>query len=214
MKSLAKPHPRTTLIWSQCALEAISCGKCHGSVPVISRPLSRCFPLSYRAPRLGLVCADVISRAQWTIGVPSLHLLTLCSEDARKGRWAGGDHAHPQVLLLPGPHRGSVGGKIPVPLGFLLSTPLLDMKQKATDRLMRDPILLCNWTKWFVVLQHTMNNHRPVGRWNAICRAFWLWPPFATHRRRTGVRGFILSEHLLNLEIQVTRRDKEEIKNW
>jgi hypothetical protein len=33
MKSLAKPHPRTTRVWGRCALEAISCGKCHGRVP-------------------------------------------------------------------------------------------------------------------------------------------------------------------------------------
>ena len=33
MKSLAKPHPRNTLAWGRCALEAISCGECHGSVP-------------------------------------------------------------------------------------------------------------------------------------------------------------------------------------
>ena len=33
MNSLAKPHPRTTRVWGRCALEAISCGKCHGSVP-------------------------------------------------------------------------------------------------------------------------------------------------------------------------------------
>jgi len=36
-KSLAKPHPCNTLVWGQCALEAISCGKCNGSVPT-------CFP--------------------------------------------------------------------------------------------------------------------------------------------------------------------------
>jgi len=37
MKSLAKPHPRDTLVWSQCPLEAISCGKYNWSVPACSR---------------------------------------------------------------------------------------------------------------------------------------------------------------------------------
>src|SRR6266566_10016291 len=49
-----------------------------------------------------------------------------------------------------------------VALRFLLSTRLLSMKDEATDRLMRDPILICNCTKWFVVLHHTMKKHRPV----------------------------------------------------
>ena len=88
------------------------------------------------------------------------------------------------------------------------------MKKKATDRFRRDPILLCNPTKWFVVLHHPMKDHRPVGRGKALCRAFWPGPPFATHGRRTGVRGFIVSQQALNLERQYARRNKEEMKNW
>ncbi len=88
------------------------------------------------------------------------------------------------------------------------------MKKKATDRFMGDPILLCNPTKWFVGLHHPMKDHRPVGRGKALCRAFWPWPPFATHRRRTGFRGFILSQQVLHLEIQLASRDKEEGTNW
>ena len=88
------------------------------------------------------------------------------------------------------------------------------MKKKATDRFMGDPRVLCNPTKWFVVLHHPMKDHRLVGRWKAIWRAFWPWPLFATHRRRIGVRGFILSQQALHLERQVARRNKEESKNW
>jgi len=55
-----------------------------------SRPLFRCYPLSYRPPLLCLLCADETSSAQWTICVPSLLLQTLRGEDARKGRCAGG----------------------------------------------------------------------------------------------------------------------------
>ncbi len=87
------------------------------------------------------------------------------------------------------------------------------MKKKATDRFRRDPRLLCNPTKWFGVLHHPMHDYRPVGRGKAICRAFWPWPPFANHRR-TGVRGFILSQQALNLEVQIARRNKEEGENW
>src|SRR6266699_1576000 len=101
-----------------------------------------------------------------------------------------------------------------VPLRFLLSRRLLSMKKKAPDRFRRDPRVLCNPTKWFGVLHHPMKDHRLVGRGKAIWRAFWPRPPFATHRRRTGVRGFIVSQQALNLERQVARRYKEERQNW
>jgi len=77
------------------------------------------------------------------------------------------------------------------------------MKDEATDRLMRDTILLCNSTKGFVVLHHTMNNQRPVFSGKSIVRVFGPWSPFATPRRRTGVMGFIVSQQVLDLEIQV-----------
>ena len=179
-----------------------------------SRPLSWCFQVLDRPPVLRLWCADETSSAQGTIGVPSLHLLTLRREEARKGRWAGGDHAHPQALLPSGHHRASVGGTGPVPLRFWPSTLLLHMKHEATDRFRRDPILLCNRTKWFVVLHHTMDDHRPAFSGKSVFGVFWPWSPFATHRRRTGVSGFTMSEHLLDLEIQFPRRCKEEGKNW
>jgi hypothetical protein len=47
-----------------------------------------------------------------------------------------GDHTHPRALLLPGHHRASVVGTVPVQLSFLLSTLLLDRKHDATDRFM------------------------------------------------------------------------------
>ena len=167
-----------------------------------------------RPPVLGLWCAEETSSAQGTIGVPSLHLLTLRREEARKGRWAGGDHAHPQALLPSGHHRASVGGTGPVPLRFLPSTRLLHMKHKATDGFLRDPIRGCHGTERFFLLHHAMKDHRPVGRGNAICRVFWSWSPFATHRRRVGLMGFIVSEQVLHLEIQFPRRGQEEAKNW
>jgi len=85
------------------------------------------------------------------------------------------------------------------------------MKDEATDRLMRDTILLCNSTKGFVVLHHTMNNQRPVFSGKSIVRVFRPWSPFANHRRRAGVRCFIVSQQVLHLEIQFASRGKEEI---
>ena len=165
-------------------------------------------------PLLDLCCTHETSSAQWTISVVSLHLQTLGREDARKGRWAGGDHAHLQALLLPERHRASVGGTGPVQLSFLLSTRLLDMKHDATDRFMRDTILLCNRTKWFVVLQHAMHDHWPVFSRNTVFRLFRPWSPFAHNWREAGVMGFIMSEQSLNLEIQFASRGKEEVENW
>jgi hypothetical protein len=91
---------------------------------------------------------------------------------------------------------------------------LKSMKKEATDRFRRDTILLCNWTKWFVVLHHTMNNERPVVSRKTVLRVFWPWSPFATHRRRASVRCFVVSEHVLYLQIQFARRGQEEGENW
>ena len=96
----------------------------------------------------------------------------------------------------------------------MLSMRLLRMKKEATDRFRRDPILLCNRTKWLVVLHHTMKDHRPMFSGKTVVQVFWPWPPFATHRRRTGVSGFIVSEQVLHLEIQSASRSKQEGKNW
>jgi hypothetical protein len=96
----------------------------------------------------------------------------------------------------------------------LLSTLLLDMKYDATDRFMRDTILLSNPTKWFVVLHHAMHDHRPVFRGNTIFRVPWSLSAFANKRRRAGVMCFIVSEHVLYLEVQFARGGKEEGENW
>jgi hypothetical protein len=88
------------------------------------------------------------------------------------------------------------------------------MKDEATDRFMGDPILICHLTKWFVVLHHTMDDHRPVFRGNPVFQVFWPWSPFANHRRRAGAMGFIVSQQVLDLEIQFASRSKEERENW
>lgn len=88
------------------------------------------------------------------------------------------------------------------------------MKDEATDRFLGDTILICHLTKWFAVLHHAMDDPRPVFSGNTIVRVFWPWSPLATYRRRAGVRGSTVSEHLLDLERQYARRSKEEGENW
>src|SRR2546429_2921239 len=144
--------------------------------PVLCPGAPRC----WTAPGLRLWCADGTSSAQWTICVLSLRLLRLRWEEARKGRWARGGHAYPQALLLPGRHRGSVEGKIPVPLRILLSTRLLHMKE-ATDRFMRDTKRCCHDAQRFLLLHHTMQHGRPQGSGKTVCRLLWPWPPLLDH---------------------------------
>jgi hypothetical protein len=191
---------------------------------------------------LGLWCADGTSSAQLTLPVRSLHLQKVQGEDARtmphplgkpslcraSGSWRSSastregimvaDRARQQCLPSIGTRKRACRfeGRRPasVPLRFLLSTRLLHMKHDAVDRLMRDTILICNCTKWFVVLHHTMNNHRPVFSGKSIVRVFRPWSPFVNHRRWAGVRCFIVSKQVLRLELQVARWRKEEGKNW
>jgi hypothetical protein len=88
------------------------------------------------------------------------------------------------------------------------------MKKEATDRFRRDTKLLCNWTKWVVVLHDTMNNERPVVSRKTVLRVFWPWSPFATHRRRADAMRFVVSEYVLYLQIQFASRSKQEGANW
>ena len=101
--------------------------------------------------------------------------------------------------------------KVPVSLRVLLSTLLMRMKKKATDRFMRDTIGCCYGAQGFLLLHHTMNDQRPVFSGNTVCGVFWPWSPFANHRRRADVMCFVVSEQVLYLEIQFARRGKEEI---
>jgi hypothetical protein len=166
-KSLAKPHPRKTLVWDQCAIEAISCGKCNGSALECCRLF----------PSLVQVLPIVVSRASATLVVcrrdqqcTVVHLCPfLAPADTTQGRGKQGKvdgqvgtRCIRQLSRLSGRHRASVGGTGPVPLRFWLSTPLLDMKQDAADRFVRDPIRCCHGTERFLLLHHTMHHRRPL----------------------------------------------------
>lgn len=99
-------------------------------------------------------------------------------------------------------------------LHFLLSTLLLKMKHDTTDRFMRDFICGCYGTERFLLLHHTKYDCRPEFGGNTIFRLFWPWSPFANKRRRADVIGSVVSEHVLDLEIQLASRSKEEGENW
>jgi hypothetical protein len=74
---------------------------------------------------------------------------------ARKGRWAGGDHTHPQAL--------SAFRKLSClcQRKRTWTVTLLDMKHHATDRFRRDPICGCHDAKRFLLLHHTLHHGRP-----------------------------------------------------
>jgi hypothetical protein len=98
-----------------------------------------------------------------------------------------------------------------LPLRFLLSMRLR-MKKKATDRFMRDPIVLCNPTKWLVVLHHPMNDHRPLGSGKTVCWVLWPCPPVLDNSKRiASLSWFLLSKQMLHLLIQFAHRCKEEV---
>jgi len=97
--------------------------------------------------------------------------------------------------------------KVPVPLRFLLSTLLMRMKKKATDRFMRDTIGCCYGAQGFLLLHHTMHDQRPVFSGNTVCGVFWPWPAVLDHSRRmASLSCFILSKQALYLLIQYSRR--------
>jgi len=60
-------------------------------------------------------------------------------------------------------------------LSFLLSTLLLNMKDNATDRFMRDTILGCYGAEQFLLLYHTLYDCRPEFSWNTEFRMFRSW---------------------------------------
>ena len=96
-------------------------------------------------------------------------------------------------------------------LHFLLSTLLLDMEHDATDRFMRDTICCCYGAERFLLLHHTMYYCRPVFSGKTVFRVYRPWSPFANHRRRADVICFVVSEQVLDLEIQFSSRSKEEV---
>jgi len=79
---------------------------------------------------------------------------------------------------------------------------------------MRDTILICHFTKWFVVVYYAMQNYRPVFRGNTVFRLLWPSSPLVDYQRRAGVKCFVVGEHVLNPKIQYTCRFKEDVENW
>jgi len=79
---------------------------------------------------------------------------------------------------------------------------------------MRDTVCSYHCAERFLLLLNTVNDHWPVFSGNTVLRVFWPWTAFADHRRRTGIIRFIVSEQVLDLEIEFAGRSKEEVENW
>jgi hypothetical protein len=87
--------------------------------------------------------------------------------------------------------------------------------KKARDRFKRDTVGGCHFSQRFFLLHHTTQHRRPLGSGKSVCRLLWPWLPMLDHhRRRADVRGFIVSEQVLHLEIQFASRSKQEAENW
>jgi hypothetical protein len=99
-------------------------------------------------------------------------------------------------------------------LGFLLSTLLQDMTYDAADRFMRDVICGCYGAQRFFLLHHTLHDGRPQVSWNTIVRMFRPWSSALEKRRVPTLNEFISRQKVLHLEIQFSRRGKEEGENW
>ena len=195
-------------------------------------------PVVYRPPVLRLFCADGTSSAPLTLPIMSLHSQMVHGEDTRNmphplgkpslwrvsGYWRYSaatldgimvaDRAREQWLPSIGTRKRAYRFEglrpVGVPLRFLLSRLLMLMK-KATDRFMRDTIRCCYGAQGFLLLHHTMHDQRPMFCGNTIFGMSWPWSPFANYRRGADVMCFVVSEHVLDLEIQFSRRLKEEI---
>jgi len=101
-----------------------------------------------------------------------------------------------------------------VPLRFWLSTRLLKMKKKATDRFVRDARGGCYGAQRFLLLHHTLHHHRPVGSGKTVSRVFRTWSSVLEKRRSASLTDVIFCQKVLHLEIQFTRRGKQEGANW
>jgi hypothetical protein len=84
----------------------------------------------------------------------------------------------------------------------LLSTRLLKMKKKATDRFVRDSIRGCNCAQRFLLLHHTLHHHRPVFSGKTVSRVFRPWSSVLEKRRVASLTDVSFCQKVLHLEIQ------------
>jgi len=98
-----------------------------------------------------------------------------------------------------------------VPLRFLLSTLLMQMKKKATDRFVRDSIRGGYGAQRFLLLHHTLHHHRPVFSGKTVSRVFRPWSSVLEKWRLAPLTDVIFSKKLLELLIQFSRWGKEEV---
>jgi len=88
------------------------------------------------------------------------------------------------------------------------------MKKKATDRFVRDARGGCYGAQRFLLLHHTLHHHRPVGSGKTVSRVFRTWSSVLEKRRSASLTDVIFCQKVLHLEIQFTRRGKQEGANW
>ena len=96
----------------------------------------------------------------------------------------------------------------------MLSILLMKMKKKATDRFVRDARGGCYGAQRFLLLHHTLHHHRPVFSGKTVLRVFRTWSSVLEKRRSASLTDVIFCQKVLDLEIQVARRGKEEGINW
>ena len=85
------------------------------------------------------------------------------------------------------------------------------MEHNATDRLMRDSIRGCYGTERLLLLHHTLHYRRPKFSGNTIVRMSRSWSLVPAKRKVTSLEEFIFRKKVLHLEIEFSRRDKEEV---
>jgi hypothetical protein len=84
---------------------------------------------------------------------------------------------------------------------------------KATDRFVRDARGGYGAQR-FLLLHHTLHHHGSVFSGKTVSRVFRILSSVLEKRRSASLTGVIFRQKVLELEIQVARRGKQEGANW
>jgi len=196
-------------------------------------------PVVYRPPVLRLFCADGTSSAPLTLPIMSLHSQMVHGEDTRNmphplgkpslwrvsGYWRYSaatldgimvaERAREQWLPSIGtrkraiPLRGTESSRCTV---TLLAVQAVDAYEEGDGSFHARHHTLLLWSAGVPFCSTT--RCMISGQCSAgilYLGMSWPWSPFANYRRGADVMCFVVSEHVLDLEIQFSRRLKEEI---
>ena len=89
-----------------------------------------------------------------------------------------------------------------------------DMTYNSAYRFMRDVIGGCYGAERLFLLHHMLPDGRPQVSGNTLVRLFRSWSSALEKRRVPTLNESISRQKVLHLEIQCSRRGKEEVKNW